>query len=444
MFQGLGEKFDRTFRNLRGFGKISEQNIEEAIREIRMNLLAADVNVRVVKSFLANVAQRAMGQEVISSLKPAQQFVKIVHDEMRDLLGGSGAQLSFAAAPPVVMMCVGLQGSGKTTTVAKLAKYCESKGRRPLLVPADLSRPAAVEQLSVLAAQNALTLFEEGHYSDPVAKAQAGLEYARLKGFDTLIVDTAGRLHVDDFLMEEMSAMKRALNPHQILFVMDAMVGQDGLTSAKAFHQKLEIDGVIMTKLDGDARGGSALSVQFELNRPIVCVGSGEKIQDFEVFYPDRMASRILGMGDVLTLVEEVQQEMGGDAEERARRLLAADFSLADFKEQLEAFKNMDKMEKWLHMIPGGQRLMGSATVDMEEAKGEMRRKVAIINSMTHDERLRPKILNGSRRKRIAKGSGTDVSEVNRLLKEFDQVKVMMKTMKKRGGLRNMLSRFGG
>lgn len=443
MFNALTEKFEKTFRNLRGLGRISEKNIEEAIRDIRMNLLAADVNVKVVKAFLANISQKAMGQEVLGSLKPAEQFVKIVHTEMTDLLGGQAASLPLAVAPPLVMMLVGLQGSGKTTTVAKLAHYLKGKGRTPLLVPADLARPAAVEQLTTLGEALGLPVMEAA-FSDPVEKVNASRERAKQLGCDTILVDTAGRLHIDETLMNELSQMRSAVVPHTILYVLDAMAGQDALTAASQFNEQLSFDGVILTKLDGDARGGSALSVGFNLQKPIYFAGVGEKIEALEPFYPDRMASRILGMGDVLSLVEEVQKEINPEQVEKAKRLFSADFSLFDFRDQLESAKKVDKMDKWMGMLPGGRAMLSKLNVNFEEVERDIRRKMAIIDSMTHLERAKPKILNGSRRKRIAKGSGTDVSDVNRLLKEFEQVKTMMKNVKQRGGLRHLFGSFGG
>lgn len=436
MFQNITKEFQNIFRTLRGHGKLSEKNVEEAIHKIRISLLAADVNVGVVRDFIATVKEKSLGSRVLESLTPDQQFIKIVNEELIQVMGEAG-DLSFAFKPPVVVMCVGLQGSGKTTTVAKLAKHLQKLGRKSYLVPADLKRPAAIEQLKVLGRQIGVEVHDSSPLSSPEDVVGQALTRASGLGFDIVLIDTAGRLHVDDEMMQEVARVAKRANPHHILFVADAMTGQDAVKSAKAFSEGLNLTGVILTKLDGDARGGAALSIRKVTGCPIFFAGVGEKIGDFEKFWPERMASRILGMGDVLSLIEsateKIDQEKAGELVERA---LTNRFSLEDLKSQFENIGKMGSMGKVLGMMPGIGSLKGK--FDDVDFEAEIKKKIAIINSMTLKERRYPKILNGSRRKRIAVGSGTDVSMVNKLLREFEMMQKMMKGFKK-GGMKDML-----
>lgn len=442
MFQSLSEKFQSTFRKLSGRGVLSENNIKEAVREIRMGLLAADIHVDVVRKFVDHVTEKAKGVEVLKSVTPYQQFIKVVHDELVEVMGGTSTELDLSFKPPVVILCVGLQGAGKTTTIAKLAlELSKRKGRRPFLIPADTKRPAAVEQLHVLARQINIEAYPTKAGDRPVDVVRRGVEQASTRGYDVVLIDTAGRLHVDEELMEELQEMKRDVSPHHILLVVDSMTGQDAVQSTKRFHEALSLSGVVMTKLDGDARGGAALSVRQVTGCPIVYMGTGEKISDIEPFYPDRMASRILGMGDVVSLVEHVQDTIDvAEAEKFAKKVAKNQFTLDDFFSQLKMMKKMGSMDKLLGMIPG----IGQAVKNMDtaHAEKEFKRKEAILSSMTLKERRSPKILNGSRRKRIALGSGTDVSDVNRLMKEFETIAKMMGRMRTRGGLKNLMQLF--
>lgn len=442
VFQSLSEKFQSTFRKLSGRGVLSENNIKEAVREIRMGLLSADIHVDVVRTFVDRVAEQAKGMDVLKSVTPYQQFIKVVHDELVQVMGGTSVGLDLGHKPPVVIMCVGQQGAGKTTTIAKLALELKKKqGRRPYLIPADTKRPAAVEQLHVLARQIDVEAYQTEAGDKPVDVVKRGVELASTRGYDVVLVDTAGRLHVDEELMTELQEMKRDVSPHHILLVVDSMTGQDAVKSTKQFHETLTLSGVIMTKLDGDARGGAALSVRQVTGCPIVYMGTGEKISDLEPFYPDRMASRILGMGDVVSLVEHVQDTIDvADAEKLAKQVSKSQFTLDDFLSQLKMMKKMGSMDKLLGMIPGvGQALKN---VDTAEAEKEFKKKEAILSSMTAKERRFPKVLNGSRRKRIATGSGTDVSDVNRMMKEFESIAKMMGRMRTRGGLKNLIQLF--
>jgi len=447
MFDTLSEKLDAVFTKLRGRGKLNELDVREALREVRLVLLEADVNFRVVKDFVAAVTERAVGQEVLKSLTPAQQVIKIVRDELGRLMGeGEENGLQLAGRPPVVLMLCGLQGAGKTTTCGKLALKLRRDKRNPLLVPADVYRPAAIEQLKTLGRQLDIDVYASEADQDPVAICRDAQQYAERNGFDTLILDTAGRLHIDDALMAELERIKAELTPNEILFVADAMTGQDAVNVAQSFNERLDVSGVILTKLDGDARGGAALSIRQVTGKPIKLVGMGEKLDALETFHADRMAQRILGMGDVLSLIEKAQEAVDEEkAREMEKRLRKDGFSLEDFRDQLQMIKKMGSMESIMKMIPG----MGKA---MKQMKGqqmpdkELKKVEAIINSMTLAERRNHKLINGSRRIRIANGSGTSVPEVNRLLKRFVEAQKMMKKMQKMGprGLQNMLGGGGG
>lgn len=441
MFESLTDKLELTFKRLRGQGKITEKNIDDALRDVRLALLEADVHVQVVKSFLEAVKTKSMGQEVLQSLTPEQQFVKIVRDEMVNLLGGEREEIDLKAAPPVVIMLVGLQGSGKTTTLAKLARYLKrDKKRAPYLVSADVYRPAAIEQLKILGGELQLPVYDSNPELSPVMICQRALQEAKQRFCDVLLIDTAGRLHIDEELMQELAGIKDAVHPHQILFVADSMTGQDAVNQAKGFDGQLGLTGIILTKLDGDARGGAALSIREMVGKPILFSGIGEKLDALEPFYPDRLASRILGMGDVLSLIDKVQQNV---EHKEAARLQQAfqkqQFTLEEFQLQLQQIKRMGPVGNLLEMIPGGKKL--ATQVDSEKAEEELKRVEAIINSMTLKERRNPAILNGSRRRRIAQGSGTTVTDINRLMKQFLEMKKMMQRVSK-GGMRSLLSRM--
>jgi signal recognition particle subunit SRP54 len=441
MFESLTEKLELTFKRLRGEGKISEKNIDDALREVRLALLEADVHVKVVKTFLDSVKAKSLGQEVLQSLTPEQQFLKIVRDELTDLLGGEHRKLDLKAAPPVVIMLVGLQGSGKTTTLAKLARHLKRDQKRtPYLVPADVYRPAAIEQLKILGAEVELPVYESSPQTSPVAICKQALDEAKKRFCDLLLIDTAGRLHIDEELMQELKLIKSAVKPHQILFVADAMTGQDAVNQAMGFDQQLEISGVILTKLDGDARGGAALSIRQMVGKPILFAGMGEKLDALEPFYPDRLASRILGMGDVLSLIDKVQQNFEQKEAERFQKVIQKQqFTLEEFQIQLQQIKKMGSMGSLLELIPGGKKL--ASQVDADKADKELKRVEAIINSMTLQERRTPAILNGSRRRRIAQGSGTSVADVNRLMKQFLEMKKMMQRVGK-GGMKSLFNRM--
>ncbi len=431
MLESLQDRLGRVIKTLRGEGHLTEYHIDTALREIRLALLEADVNVDVVRSFTERVREKAVGKEVLNSVTPAQMVTKVVHAELVHLLGDTTADLSFKGRPAVVML-VGLQGSGKTTTAAKLARWIrEKKHLFPLLVPADTSRPAAREQLLVLGKQANIPTVDTRDLDDPEAIARKGLREAMIKGYQVLIFDTAGRLHVDEDLMDQLVRLKRILKPQHILFVADAMTGQDAVRSAKAFHERLDVSGVILTKLDGDARGGAALSVREVVGKPIVFAGVGEKLDALEQFHPERMAGRILGMGDVLTLVEKAQESLD---ERRAKRLEAKlkknKFDFEDLQEQLRTVRKMGPLQQVLEMIPGMSKAMPEGGVG-EAQERQLRRMDAIINSMTPKERRHPQILNGSRKKRIARGSGTSVEEINRLLRQLGQMRKLMKRMGK-------------
>ena len=441
MFESLTDKLELTFKKLRGQGKITEKNIDDALREVRLALLEADVHIKVVKNFLETVKAKSLGQEVLQSLTPEQQFLKIVRDELINLLGGEYRELDLKTAPPAVIMFVGLQGSGKTTTLAKLARHLKKeKKRTPYLVPADIYRPAAIDQLKILGRELELPVYDSDPNLSPVVLCQQALEEAKKRFCDVLLIDTAGRLHIDDELMQELSTIKSAVRPHQILFVADAMTGQDAVNQAIGFDGKVGLTGIILTKLDGDARGGAALSIREIVGKPILFSGVGEKLDALEPFYPDRLASRILGMGDVLSLIDKVQQNF---EEKEAVRLQKAfqkqQFTLEEFQLQLQQIKKMGSVGSLLELIPGGNKL--ASQVDADKAEKEMKRVEAIINSMTLEERRNPAILNGRRRQRIAQGSGTTVTDVNRLMKQFMEMKKMMQRVSKMG-MRSLFNRM--
>jgi signal recognition particle subunit SRP54 len=431
MFDNLQDKLDRTFKTLRGEAALNEWHIDNALKEIRVALLEADVHFKVVKDFTNRVREQAVGQEVLTAFSPAQQVTKIVRDELQSLLGGNEVGLALVGSPAVVMM-VGLQGSGKTTTSGKLALHLKSRGRRPLLVPCDVYRPAAIDQLRIVAKNVGVPFMEIGETRDPIAIASRALSEAKTLLYDTVILDTAGRLHIDDELMKELDSIKRDTRPSEILFVADAMTGQDAVKSAKEFDDRLGVTGIVLTKLDGDARGGAALSIKSVVNRPIKLVGVGEKYADLDVFHPDRMASRILGMGDVLSLIEKVEAEVDQkEARRLAERVAKDKFTLEDLRQQLQQVKKMGPMSQLVKMLPGAGKI---SEEDIDE--NQFVRMQAILDSMTKKERDFPQIINGHRKKRIAKGSGTSVQEINRLLKNYLQMKKMMKTFSKGFGAR--------
>jgi signal recognition particle subunit SRP54 len=448
MFDSLSTRLQDVFRSLRGEARLTEQTVEAALREIRMALLEADVNFKVAKAFIDRVRDRAVDQEVLKSLTPAQQVVRIVRDEMLALFGDTTGGLPPSQARPRVILLLGLQGSGKTTTSGKLGRWLQKQGKHPILVSTDVRRPAAIQQLSVVGKQAGVKVFDPSGEMDPVKRAAGALHEAKNAGFDVVIVDTAGRLHIDDELMDELQAIKAAVNPVDLLFIADAMTGQDAIKSAGEFNRRMGVTGVVLTKMDGDARGGAALSVVGVVGVPIAFVGSGERLQDLEPFHPDRVVSRVLGMGDVLSLIEKAEEAVSvEEAEKLERKIRTDDFTLEDFRDQLRTIKKMGPLEQILGMLPG----MGNLKQLTEAKQGvdgkQLDRVEAIINSMTAGERRNHAIINGSRRKRIAKGSGTSVEEVNRLLKQFVQMKKMLKQLggmaglgKKKGGLGMMKS----
>lgn len=426
MFDNLSTKLQDIFGKLKSRGKLSEKDVDAAMREIRLALLEADVNYKVVKDFVSKVKERAIGGEVLDSLTPGQQVVKIVNEGLTELMGSTESKLSFAPRPPSIIMLVGLQGSGKTTTSAKLAHHLRSSGKRPFLVGADVYRPAAIDQLRTLAEENNISFYSDDPTTAPLTIVKDGIRAANQKGSDVIIVDTAGRLHIDDDMMQELEQIKREVKPHQILLVVDAMTGQDAVNVAQAFRERLDFDGVVMTKLDGDARGGAALSIKAVTGRPIKLVSVGEKMDSLEPFHPDRMASRILGMGDILTLIEKAQSNIDEkQAKEMEEKLRKADFNFEDFLNQMEQMQKMGPINQLMKMIPG----MGKLPKDISVSDQDLARIRAIIQSMTREERLAPNIINGSRRERIAKGSGTDTHQINQLLKQFAQTKKMLKQL---------------
>lgn len=423
---GLSERLQDAFAKLKGKGKISEQDIKDVLREVRVALLEADVNYKVVKSFVGNIKDRAMGADVMESLTPGQQVVKIVHDELTQLMGGETKKISISSKPPTIIMMVGLQGSGKTTSTGKLARYLKDKmHKRPLLVACDVYRPAAIQQLSVLGQQLDIPVFEEGTERSPVDIANDGVAHAKAHGNDVVIIDTAGRLHIDEVLMQELVAIKESVEPHEILLVVDAMTGQDAVNVAEHFNDNLDITGVVLTKLDGDTRGGAALSVKSVTGKPIKFTGMGEKLDALEPFHPDRMASRILGMGDILTLIEKAEAEFDQkQAAELQEKIKTQSFTLEDYLNQMDQLQGMGDLESMISMIPGvSKKMLKNVKLDAKE----MDHTRAIILSMTPEERRNTKIINGSRRKRIAAGCGLKVQDVNRLIKQFEQSQTFMK-----------------
>ncbi len=441
MFENLSERLELTFKKLRSRGKLTKQDVEKGLREVRLALLEADVNFRVVKEFTARVKERALGAEVMESLTPAQQLIKIVHEELIHILGEKSAALDLSGTKPVPILLVGLQGSGKTTTAAKLAYFLKKKGRRPLLVPADVYRPAAIEQLKTLARQADVPCYESKEGQNPVEIAKVALAEAKAKGFDISIIDTAGRLHIDDQMMAEVEEIKKAISPREILLVADAMTGQDAVNIAKAFHERVGLTGVVLTKVEGDARGGAALSIRSVTGCSIKFLGTGEKLDALEVFHPDRMASRILGMGDILSLIEKAQEALDlKKAKELHDKLKKEAFTLEDLRDQIRQMKRLGSLEHVLKMIPG----LGKRLKEIPFDERELVRMEAIINSMTPQERRNPKIINARRKRRIAKGSGTTIHDVNKLLKSYEEMRRLFKRIRGRGGLQALArSLFG-
>jgi signal recognition particle subunit SRP54 len=433
MFENLSDKLDGIFKRLKGHGKLTEQNIQEALKEVRMALLEADVNFKVVKDFIQSVEQRAIGQEVMASLTPAQQLIKIVKEEMTSLMGGEEQKIHLSGSPPIPIMLVGLHGCGKTTTAAKLARYFHEKGKRPYLVPADVYRPAAIEQLQKLGEELKVDFYRPEPSQMPLDICLKGRDSALKGGYDVMLVDTAGRLHIDEALMLELREIKAHIKPKEVLLVADAMTGQDAVNIAKNFNERLGIDGIILTKMDGDARGGAALSIKSVTQKPIKFIGVGEKLDALEAFHPDRMASRILGMGDVFTLIEKAEAAFDEKkAKELEKKIRKDTFTLEDFRDQLQQVRKMGSLESIMSMIPGlPKKMKGMGGLDFDER--ELVRVEAIINSMTSRERANSMIINGSRRLRIARGSGTSVQEVNQLLKRYAQARKMMKRFAQMG-----------
>jgi signal recognition particle subunit SRP54 len=447
MFESLSDKLKRTLKNLRGEGVLTKEHVDAALREIRLALLEADVNYKVAKDFIASVKEKAEGQKVWLELKPSEQVVKIVFDELVELLGGQSSRLVFTKTIPNVVMIVGLQGSGKTTSTGKIARWlAQNQDRKPLLLSTDVYRPAAREQLKVIAKATGQSIFEKPETNDPLELTRAALQQARDVGYDTLLIDTAGRLHIDDELMEELVSIKSETHPVEILFVADAMTGQDAVRSAEEFHRRIGITGVVLTKMDGDARGGAALSIKQVIGQPVKFVGVGEKYDALEPFYPDRVAQRILGMGDVLSLIEQVQDKVDQDeAEAQLKKLQKNQFTLDDFRSQLRQVKKLGSFSKILKLLPdqllGGVGMPDLTNEQTEMMEKEMKRTEAIIDSMTGEERANHLILNANRRRRIARGSGTTVAQVNALVKQYTEMRRMMQGMFSGGGLRGKMMR---
>lgn len=426
MFESISEKFDKAFKLLKGQGRITEINVAETLKDVRKALLDADVNYKIAKTFTEQVKEKALGENVLTSVSPGQLMVKITHDELAQLMGGQMTELNLKGSPSIILIA-GLQGSGKTTFSAKLANYVKSKkGKNPLLVACDVYRPAAIEQLKVLGEQIDVKIFTEEGSTNPVSIAKKSIAHAREMGYSPVIIDTAGRLAIDEEMMDEIANIKKAVNPQETLFVVDSMTGQDAVNTAKAFNDKLNFEGVVLTKLDGDTRGGAALSIKSIVNKPIKFVGIGEKLDAIDVFYPERMADRILGMGDIVTLVEKAQEQFNAEeAQKLQRKIQKNQFSINDFLSQLQQIKKMGNMKDLIGMIPG----MGKAMKDIDIDDNAFKNIEAIIHSMTPPERETPEILNGNRRKRIASGSGTDITEVNKLIKQFEDTRKLMKMM---------------
>ncbi|NSW46377.1 MAG: signal recognition particle protein [Bacteroidales bacterium] len=439
MFENLTDKLEKSFRILKGEGKITEVNVAETLKEIRRALLDADVNYKIAKSFTDKVKEKALGMEVLKSVRPGQMLVKIVHDELTALMGSEKVELKLKGNPSVILMA-GLQGSGKTTFSAKLANFIKSKkGRQVLLVACDVYRPAAIEQLKVLGEQIQIPVYTEENEKNPIKIAQNAIKEAKLKGINTVIIDTAGRLSIDEEMMQEITAIKKAVEPEEILFVVDAMTGQDAVNTAKEFNDRLDFDGVVLTKLDGDARGGAALSIKAVVNKPIKFIGTGEKMDALDIFYPERMADRILGMGDVVTLVERAQEQFDEEEARKLQKKIAKNqFNFNDFYQQIQQIKKMGNLKELASFIPGMGKLMKNIDIDDDAFKSIE----AIIQSMTPQERENPSLINGSRRKRIALGSGTDIQEVNRLLKQFEETRKLMKMVtSNKNALKNLPKR---
>ncbi|MBN8703064.1 MAG: signal recognition particle protein [Bacteroidetes bacterium] len=436
MFESLSDKLERAFKVLKGQGKITEVNVSETLKEIRKALLDADVNYKVAKTFTDTVKEKALGQNVLTAISPGQLLTKLTHDELTQLMGGQKAEISLAGNPTVILMS-GLQGSGKTTFSGKLANFLKTKkGKSPLLVACDIYRPAAIDQLHVLGEQIGVPVFSDKESKDAISIAKRGIEQARLNGNSVVIIDTAGRLAVDEQMMNEIEAIKKAISPQEILFVVDSMTGQDAVNTAKTFNERLDFDGVVLTKLDGDTRGGAALSIKSVVNKPIKFIGTGEKMEAIDIFYPERMSDRILGMGDVVTLVERAQEQFDAEEARKIQKKIAKNqFTFSDFLNQIQQIKKMGNIKDLMGMIPG----VGKAIKDIDIDDDAFRSIEAIIHSMTPKERETPDIINGSRRQRIAKGSGTTIQDVNKLLKQFEDMRKMMKTMNNKDQMMKMM-----
>jgi signal recognition particle subunit SRP54 len=438
MFENLSERLEKSFKLLKGQGRISEINIAETLKEVRRALLDADVNFKIAKQFTDTVKQKALGQEVLKSVNPSQMMVKIVHDELVELMGGDKTEINIKINPSVILIA-GLQGSGKTTFSGKLAKWVKSKrGKNPLLVACDVYRPAAIEQLKIIGTQIEVQVYSEDGNLNPVAIARNAVKEAKKTGHDLVIIDTAGRLAIDEEMMNEIASVKDAVSPHEILFVVDSMTGQDAVNTAREFNERLDFDGVVLTKLDGDTRGGAALSIKSVVNKPIKFVSSGEKMDAIDIFYPERMADRILGMGDIVSLVEKAQEQYDTEEARKLQKKIAKDqFDFNDFIAQIQQIKKMGNVKDLMAMIPG----VGKAVKDLDIDDNAFKGIEAIIRSMTPEERINPVVLNGSRRKRIAMGSGTSVQEVNKLVKQFDETRKMMKMMTKSGNMAKFMGK---
>jgi signal recognition particle subunit SRP54 len=435
MFERLQERLETTFKKLKGYGKLTETNIKDSLREVRIALLEADVNYKVAKDFLEKVKEKTLGEGVLTSITPGQQFIKVVYDELCELLGKVNKPLDVSGSPPVAILLIGLQGSGKTTTAGKLALLLRKRGRKPLLVSSDIYRPAAIEQLVKIGSQIGIDTFSIKEIKDPLTICKEAKAYAMKNGYDTLIVDTAGRLHINNEMVEELVNQKKFLTPRETLLVLDAMTGQDAVNIASTFNEKLDIDGVILTKLDGDTRGGAAISIKAVTGKPIKFIGIGEKFDALEAFHPERMASRILGMGDVVSLVEKAQEVFDEKkAKELEKKLRKDEFTLEDFREQIKQMKGLGSVESIISMFPGFNKFKGA--INFSEAEKDIKKTEAIINSMTPKERLYPNIIDGNRRIRISKGSGANVQDVNNLLKKYMETKKMIRKLTK-GGMKD-------